>query len=108
MPRRAPCFRSPLPVTFPPVSNSRLTMPCETIVADETDILPRLERIDVLVTMALTAEMRRAVTGLKLVQVPAAGLDRIDLLPWRTAQCSPMPMVMRPASPNTSSGRFWR
>jgi hypothetical protein len=43
-----------LPVPFPPVSNSRLTMPCETIVADETDILPRLERIDVLVTMALT------------------------------------------------------
>jgi phosphoglycerate dehydrogenase-like enzyme len=53
-------------------------MQCETIVADETDILPRLGRIDVLVTMALTAEMRRAATGLELVQVPAAGLDRID------------------------------
>lgn len=56
-----------------------LTTPCEIIVADETDILPRLERIDVLVTMALTAAMGRAATALKLVQVPGAGLDRIDL-----------------------------
>jgi phosphoglycerate dehydrogenase-like enzyme len=32
----------------------------------------------VLVTMALTAEMGRAATQLRLVQVPGAGLDRID------------------------------
>jgi phosphoglycerate dehydrogenase-like enzyme len=32
----------------------------------------------VLVTMALTGEMGRAATRLKLVQVPGAGLDRID------------------------------
>jgi phosphoglycerate dehydrogenase-like enzyme len=48
------------------------------VVADETDILPQLQRIDVLVTMALTGEMGRASMRLKLVQVPGAGVDRID------------------------------
>jgi phosphoglycerate dehydrogenase-like enzyme len=56
----------------------RLTTACEIVVAGEVDILPRLPQIDVLVTMALTAEMGRAATRLKLVQVPGAGLDRID------------------------------
>jgi phosphoglycerate dehydrogenase-like enzyme len=51
---------------------------CEIVVADETDILPQLQRIDVLVTMALTAEMGRAAMRLKLVQVPGAGVYRID------------------------------
>jgi phosphoglycerate dehydrogenase-like enzyme len=55
-----------------------LTTPCEIIVASEADILPRLADIDVLVTMGLTAEMARAARRLKLVQVPGAGVDRID------------------------------
>jgi hypothetical protein len=55
-----------------------LTVPCEIIVASEADILPRLPEIDVLVTMGLTAEMGRAATRLKLVQVPGAGVDRVD------------------------------
>ena len=55
-----------------------LTMPCDIIVSDETGIISRLADIDVLVTMALTAEMGRAATRLRLVQVPGAGLDRID------------------------------
>lgn len=55
-----------------------LTIPCEIVVASEADILPRLPEIDVLVTMGLTAEMGRAATRLKLVQVPGAGVDRID------------------------------
>jgi phosphoglycerate dehydrogenase-like enzyme len=55
-----------------------LTTPCEIIVASEIDILPRLAEIDVLVTMGLTAEMARAAPRLKLVQVPGAGIDRID------------------------------
>jgi phosphoglycerate dehydrogenase-like enzyme len=61
----------------PPVRR-RLTTPCEIVVAGETDILPQLSEIDVLVAMALTAEMGRAATRLKLVQVPGAGLERID------------------------------
>jgi phosphoglycerate dehydrogenase-like enzyme len=55
-----------------------LTTPCEIIVASEIDILPRLAEIDVLVTMGFTAEMARAAPRLKLVQVPGAGIDRID------------------------------
>ena len=53
-------------------------MPCEIIVSDETGIISRLAEIDVLVTMLLTPEMGRAATRLRLVQVPGAGLDRID------------------------------
>jgi phosphoglycerate dehydrogenase-like enzyme len=56
----------------------RLATPCEIVVAGETDILPRLPQIDVLVTMTLTAEMGRAATRLKLLQVPGAGLERIE------------------------------
>ena len=55
-----------------------LSTPCEIVVASEADILPRLPEIDVLVTMGLTAEMGRAATRLKLVQVPGAGVDRVD------------------------------
>ena len=55
-----------------------LTVPCEIVVASEADILPRLPEIDVLVTMGLTAELGRAATRLKLVQVPGAGVDRVD------------------------------
>jgi phosphoglycerate dehydrogenase-like enzyme len=67
--------------TFPasleqPVRNY-LTTPCDIIVAGETDI-SHLQHIDVLVTMAFTTEMGRSVERLKLVQVPGAGLDRIN------------------------------
>src|SRR4051794_18828516 len=55
-----------------------LTTPCEIIIASEADILARLAEIDVLVTMGFTAEMARAAPRLKLVQVPGAGVDRID------------------------------
>jgi phosphoglycerate dehydrogenase-like enzyme len=55
-----------------------LPLPCEIIVSDEAGILSRLADADVLVTMVLTGAMGRAGTRLKLVQVPGAGLDRID------------------------------
>src|SRR5690349_16878434 len=55
-----------------------LTTPCEIVTSDEAGIVPRLAEIDVLVTMVLTNEMARTCTRLKLVQVPGAGLDRID------------------------------
>ena len=47
-------------------------------MSDDADIISRLAEVDVLVTMALTAEIRRTATRIKLVQVPGAGLDRID------------------------------
>jgi phosphoglycerate dehydrogenase-like enzyme len=55
-----------------------LTVPCEIVVSDEAEIISRLADIDVLVTMVLTREMARACLRLRLVQVPGAGLDRID------------------------------
>jgi len=55
-----------------------LTIPCDIVVSDDADIISRLAEVDVLVTMVLAAETGRAATRIKLVQVPGAGLDRID------------------------------
>jgi phosphoglycerate dehydrogenase-like enzyme len=55
-----------------------LGMPCDVIRADEVEIVSRLPEVDILVTMAFTPEMGAAGRRLKLVQVPGAGLDRID------------------------------
>jgi phosphoglycerate dehydrogenase-like enzyme len=57
---------------------SKLAEPCEVITGDETGIVPRLAGVDVLVSMAFTARMAEAAPHLRLVQVPGAGLDRID------------------------------
>jgi phosphoglycerate dehydrogenase-like enzyme len=56
----------------------RLTIPCEIVCGDETGILDHLGGSDVLVSMAFTKEMAAAGSSLRLVQVPGAGLDRID------------------------------
>src|ERR1700756_280743 len=56
----------------------RLTIPCEIVSGDETGILDQLGDADVLVSMALTKELAAAGSRLRLVQVPGAGLDRID------------------------------
>ena len=57
---------------------THLDMPCDVIQADEVEIVSQLSEVDVLVSMAFTAEMAAASRRLKLVQVPGAGLDRID------------------------------
>jgi phosphoglycerate dehydrogenase-like enzyme len=57
---------------------ARLSRPCEVVVGDEREILARLADVDVLVSLAFTREMAAAAPRLKLVQVPGAGLDRID------------------------------
>jgi phosphoglycerate dehydrogenase-like enzyme len=57
---------------------AHLRMPCDVIRADDVEIVSRLPEVDVLVTMAFTPEMGAAGRRLKLVQVPGAGLDRID------------------------------
>ena len=57
---------------------AHLAIPCDIIVADEAGIVPRLSDVDVLVTLGFTREMGLAARRLKLVQVPGAGLDRID------------------------------
>ena len=55
-----------------------LTTPCDIIISNEARIIPRLADIDVLVAMVLTHEVGAACGRLRLVQVPGAGLDRID------------------------------
>jgi phosphoglycerate dehydrogenase-like enzyme len=57
---------------------AHLAIPCDVSVDDEQGIVARLPDVDVLVTLAFTPEMGAAARRLKLVQVPGAGLDRID------------------------------
>src|SRR5213078_1062378 len=57
---------------------AQLGMPCDVIVDGESGIVSTLSEVDVLVTLAFTREMGGAARRLKLVQVPGAGLDRID------------------------------
>ena len=57
---------------------ARLSLPCEVVVDDEAGIVPRLADVDVLVSMGFSAAMAEAAPRLRLVQVPGAGLDRID------------------------------
>ncbi len=56
----------------------QLSLPCEVITGDEAAIIPQLADVDVLVSMGFTADMAEAAPRLRLVQVPGAGLDRID------------------------------
>jgi phosphoglycerate dehydrogenase-like enzyme len=58
---------------------ARLSIPCE-VIADESEdrILPLLADANVLVSMGFTKAMAEAAPHLRLVQVPGAGLDRID------------------------------
>lgn len=55
-----------------------LSVPCEVIVGDEDTILAHLGDADVLVSMGFSARMADAAPRLRLVQVPGAGIDRID------------------------------
>lgn len=55
-----------------------LAIPCEIVVTDETAVVSRMREVDVLVTLVFTRGMGAAAGPLRLVQVPGAGLDRID------------------------------
>src|SRR5690242_17146880 len=57
---------------------SRFSVLCEVVAGDEAGVLPQLADADVLVSMGLTSAMAAAAPRLRLVQVPGAGLDRID------------------------------
>ena len=80
-------FAGTFAATLEAPARARLPMPCDVIVDDETRIASRLSSVDVLVSLAFTREMGAAAKRLKLVQVPGAGLDRIDrsALPAGTA-----------------------
>jgi phosphoglycerate dehydrogenase-like enzyme len=57
---------------------ARLALPCEVVIDDEAGIVSRLADVDVLVSMGFSAAMAGAAPRLRLMQVPGAGLDRID------------------------------
>jgi phosphoglycerate dehydrogenase-like enzyme len=57
---------------------ARLALLCDLLVDDEDSIVPRLSDVDVLVSMGFTARMAEAAPRLRLVQVPGAGLDRVN------------------------------
>ena len=80
-------FAGTFSASLEPSVRSQLGVPSEIILADEASVASRLSDVDVLVTLAFTREMGAAAKRLKLVQVPGAGLDRIDraALPLGTA-----------------------
>ena len=80
-------FAGTFSATLEPAVRARLELPCDVLLGDEIGIVPRLSDVDVLVTLAFTREMAATAKRLKLVQVPGAGLDRIDrsALPAGTA-----------------------
>ena len=55
-----------------------LTVPCDFIHTDEKNAVDVLPEVDILVTLVFTREMGASARQLKLIQVPGAGLDRID------------------------------
>ena len=57
---------------------AQLSLPCEVIIGDEAAIIPQLADVAVLVSMGFSVRMAEAAPRLRLVQVPGAGLDRID------------------------------
>jgi phosphoglycerate dehydrogenase-like enzyme len=57
---------------------AHLEVSCDVVVADEVGIVSKLPDLDVLITLAFSREMAAVARRLKLVQVPGAGLDRID------------------------------
>jgi phosphoglycerate dehydrogenase-like enzyme len=71
-------FAGAFAVRLEPEVRAHLSRAAEIVLADEAGIVDKLGDVDVLVTMAFTKDMAAAARRLKLVQVPGAGLDRID------------------------------
>ena len=61
----------------------RLGVACEIVTGDETAILDELGDAEVLISMGFSKEMAAAGPRLRLVQVPGAGLDRVDRAQFR-------------------------
>lgn len=72
-------FAGPFSIRLADPVRSHLESTCEIVTEpDEAAIAARLGEIDVLVSMGFDATMAAAATRLRLLQVPGAGLDRID------------------------------
>jgi len=71
-------FVGPLSSSFADRVRAHLTVPCNFIHTDEKNARNVLADVDVLVTLVFTSEMGAAARRLRLIQVPGAGVDRID------------------------------
>ena len=71
-------FVGPLSSSFADRVRAHLTVPCDFIHTDEKNARNVLPDVDVLVTLVFTSEMGAAARRLRLIQVPGAGVDRID------------------------------
>ncbi len=71
-------FAGTFAASLEPRVRAHLPEPCAIDIGDEAAIVGRLADVDVLVTLAFTQEMAAAAKRVKLVQVPGAGLDRVD------------------------------
>ena len=71
-------FVGALSSSFADRVRAHLTVPCDFVHTDEKNVKDVLSDIDVLVTLVFTNEMGTAAKRLRLIQVPGAGLDRID------------------------------
>jgi phosphoglycerate dehydrogenase-like enzyme len=71
-------FAGPLASSFAERVRAYLAVPCEVVLTDEAEVASRLPELDVLVTLVFTTAMGAAAKRLRLVQVPGAGVDRID------------------------------
>jgi phosphoglycerate dehydrogenase-like enzyme len=71
-------FLGALSSSFADRVRAYLTEPCDIIHTDEPEAVARLPEVDVLVTLLFTRAMGAAARRLRLIQVPGAGLDRID------------------------------
>lgn len=70
-------FVGPLASSFADRVRAHLSTPCHITLTDEDEVLSVLPRVQILVTLVFTEAMGRVGQGLRLVQVPGAGLDRI-------------------------------
>jgi phosphoglycerate dehydrogenase-like enzyme len=71
-------FAGTFSASLEPSVRARLRTRCDVVFGDEVGIVSRLADVDVLVTLVFNREMAAVAKRLKLVQVPGAGLDRID------------------------------
>src|SRR5262249_23632191 len=71
-------FAGPFAMRLAAAVQARLSLACEVIADDEAGIVSRLAGTKVLVSMGFTKRMAEAGPDLRLVQVPGAGLDRIE------------------------------
>ena len=65
-------------IAFAEPVRARLTQPADIVIDDEAAIVAQLATCDVLVSMGFDKAMAAAAPRLKLVQLPGAGLDRVE------------------------------